>query len=304
MPLRLAVTPLVALATVLFAAGCARPSATVCRAELPLDDRFNLIVTHVMVNGTPVPGILDTGAQTSAVTDGLVTRLGLLSDPRHGSLMSGVGGEGLAQNDALVSQFSLAGFDPGQDHYPVISLPVDDHDGEPLGALIGADVLSHFDIDLDVGHGRATLYDPDRCTQQLPDWAEPYDSVKLDVTWSERLLLDVKVDGHALRALLDSGATASVIDLPAAQKLGVTTEALPNEQSGEGFGAAGVHFHRVLHTFGSLEIAGERDEAPKLAVLDRSLQEADILLGLDWLRRHHVWISSRRHVMYIARPIG
>lgn len=296
--------PAAALATLALLAACAPQSQTVCRADLPLQDRFNLLIAHVTVNGTSVAGIFDTGAQTSAVTDHLVTRLGLLSDPRHGSLMSGVGGEGMAQNDVLVDQFALAGYDAGAGHVPVIALPVDDSAGERLGALIGADVLAHFDIDLDIAGHRAVLYDADRCQGPLPDWDMPFATVDLHETWSQRLLLKVKVDGQDLTALLDSGATTTVIDLPAARRLGITEAMLAAEPGGEGFGAAGVNFQRVLHVFHSLDVAGETLTAPRLAVLDRSLQEADMLLGLDWLRLHRVWISARKGVMYVARPVG
>jgi Aspartyl protease len=290
--------PLLALAA------CAGSDKTVCRSEIALQDQQNLILTDVLVNGTPVPGILDTGAQTSAVTDGLVSRLGLLGDPRHGTLMSGIGSEGTARGDALVSQFELAGYDPGTGHYPVISVPLDTGKGAPLGALIGADLLSHFDIDFDIAHNRAVLYDPDRCQGPLPDWPGPAVALPFEVIGSGRLLLKVKVDGHDLDALLDSGATASVIDLPAAERLGVTAEDLAREPGGSGFGAAGVGFQRVLHRFHSMEIAGERFDAPNISVLDRPLREADMLLGLDWLRTHRVWVSYHRHTLFIARPVA
>jgi predicted aspartyl protease len=288
--------------------GCANSSRTVCRTDIVLEERQRLLIAPIAVNGTPVRGILDTGAQASAVTDALVTRLGLLSDPRHGSLVSGVGGQGTAQNDALVDRLELAGFDPAAGHYPVIALPAgsgfDSRSDDPLGALIGADLLSHFDLDLDVAHDRLVLYDPDRCQEKLPNWREPMDEVPLDVIWTGRLQLTVTLDGKELHALLDSGATTSVLDLPAAERLGVSRDVLASEQGGEGFGAAGVNFQRVLHTFRTMDVGAERVTAPRLAVLDRGLRETDMLLGLDWLRTHHVFISFRRHTLFIARPPG
>ncbi len=299
---RLAV-PLLALAL----AACAN-SATVCRTEVKLEERQHLMLANVLVNGTSVPAIFDTGAQTSAVTETLVTRLGLLGDPRHASLMSGVGGAGIARNDVLVQQFALAGYDPVGGHVPVISVPMESPPGspdpDPLGGLIGADVLSHFDIDLDVRGRRAILYDPDRCTMPLPDWQVPATEVPIDVAWTGRILLPVQVDGHTLHALLDSGATGTVLDEPAAEQLGVTRAELARDKGGPGFGAAGVNFQRVLHTFHSMEIGGERFAAPRISVLDRSLREADMLLGLDWLRNHRIWISYRRHLILIAHHVG
>jgi hypothetical protein len=190
----------------------------------------------------------------------------------------------------------------------VISVPMETPpgtpDADPLGALLGADVLSHFDIDLDIANRRAILYDPDLCTGTLPDWSVPVTEVPIDVAWSGRLLLPVTIDGHTFHALLDSGATGSVLDLPAAESLGITQAELAKDHGGTGFGAAGVNFQRELHTFRTLEIAGERFASPAISVLDRPLREADMLLGLDWLRTHRVWISYRRHVLFIARHVG
>jgi predicted aspartyl protease len=295
------------IASVLLAAlaGCAGNNTTVCRTDIALENRQHLILGPVSVDGATVPGILDTGAQASAVTEGLVTRLGLLSDPRNGSVMTGVGGEGVGQNDALVNRFELAGFDAGSTHYPVVSLPVDSAGREPLGALVGVDLLGHFDIDLDVGHDKMVLYDPDRCTGAPPQWQADAIKVPMDMIWgSGRLLLTVKIDGQDVRALLDSGASASVLDRKAAARLGVTPAMMAQESKGEGFGAAGVNFQRTLHRFRSLEIAGERFDSPKLSVLDRDLHDADMLLGLDWLRNHHVLISFRRRLLLIERPTG
>jgi len=293
-----------ALAAALVLAACTARDATVCRADLPVAERLHLLVGHVRVNGTEVAAILDTGAEKSAVMDGLVTRLGLLADPREGSLMSGVGGEGTVQNDVLVQGFELAGFDPGDDHYPVIAIPGAGEGPDPVGALVGVDLLGHFDLELDLAHGRAALYDPDRCAgplpESLPGWSGRVERVPLDVTWGGRLLLPVKVDGQTLTALLDSGSTATVIDLPAATRLGVTAAMLAAEPGGEGFGAAGVNFHRALHTFHSLQVGGITERSPRLSVLDRDLRESDMLLGLDWLRQRHVLISFRRHTLYIA----
>jgi predicted aspartyl protease len=306
MSLRLAAARLAIPLLPLALAACAT-SNTVCRAEVKLEERQHLMLAHVQVNGTSVVGIFDTGAQTSAVTETLVSRLALLGDQRHASLMSGVGGAGVPRNDALVEQFAMAGFDPGEGHLPVISVPMDapaPASGEPLGALIGADVLSHFDIDLDIAGRRAILYDPDRCTGPLPDWQVRATEMKVEVISSGRLLLPVKLDGREFHALLDSGASGTVLDLPAAEELGVSAAQLAQDKGGSGFGAAGVNFQRVLHTFHTLEIGGERLPAPKISVLDRSLREADMLLGLDWLRTHRVWISYRRSLLFITHPVG
>jgi predicted aspartyl protease len=297
---------LAALASLLLVAACAGGAEhTVCRADLPLLEHKSHLIVPALINGHSVPALLDTGAQGSSVTEATITRLELQSDPRHGTIISGVGGQGVLQNDALIERFELAGYASGLVHYSVLQLSLDSPGKEPIGALVGDDLLSHFDIDLDVAHRKLALYDPDKCQDTQPDWQASALQVPLSTSFGTgRLTLKVKVNGHELNALLDSGSEGTVLDLAAAERIGVSREVLSKEPGGTGFGAAGVNFRMVAHKFESLEVAGDRFDGPTLAVLDRDLREADIILGLDWLRKHHVLISFRRNILYVARPTG
>jgi clan AA aspartic protease (TIGR02281 family) len=279
-------------------------SAGQCRVTpvqtIAVDPRQSFIMAKVRVNDAEVLGIADTGAEKSAVTGALVTRLGLLGDPLHGTLLSGVGGEGRPQNDALIEHFSLGGYDPGDGHYAVLSLPFGDDAATAPGALIGADVLSHFDLDIDIPHGRVVLYDVHHCAGNFLPWHEAYGSVPLEETWGGRLLTTVQVDGHDMHAMIDTGASNTALDSDAAERIGVTRQILAKDVGGEGFGAAGVNFRRAEHRFHELRVGTDRTADPELVVLDRSLREADMLLGFDFLRPRHVWISYRTHRLFIA----
>jgi predicted aspartyl protease len=270
-------------------------------ASYMLHRQQSLVFVPASIQGTPVLALLDTGAERSVVTAGIVTRLGLLSDPRHGSLVSGVGGAGIGQNDALVEHYVFAGYDPGVGHYAVINVPIDTGTALPFGGIIGGDILSDFDLDLDVPHDRLTVYRVHNCRGRFLPWSEPYSAVPMATTWnSGRLVVPVTVDGVQLQAMLDTGAASSVIDSSAAQRLGVTAATLGTEPSARGFGAAGVDFSRTLHRFGVLQVGDEQFPHPRLAVLDRTLREADMLLGEDFLRQRHVWISYRTGQLFVA----
>jgi predicted aspartyl protease len=291
-------------AILLALSGCAGDH-TVCRTDLPLEERRYHLIVPASINGHTIPALMDTGAQTSSVTEDVITRLELQSDPRHGTILSGVGGQGVAQNDALISRFELAGYDAGEQHYSVLQLWHDSSGKEPVGALVGADLLSHFDIDLDIPQHKLTLYDPDKCGGTLADWGGSAVQVPLERSFgSGRLSLKIKLDGQDVVALIDTGSDGSVIDLSAAERLGVTRAMLAKEPGQKGTGAAGVNFGLVEHQFKSMDIGGEHFDAPKIAVLDRDLREVDMILGLDWIRRHRVLISFRRQMLYITRSEG
>lgn len=285
-------------------AACATPSGPCVVTQVaqyqPLVHR-NLIYVPAMLEGAPVRAMLDTGAQRSVVTATAVAKLGLLSDPRNGSVMSGVGGQGLPQNDAIAEHYSFAGFDPRTGHYPVVELPIELPPGPLFGGIVGSDMLGAFDLDLDRPGDRLTVYTVSGCGGDFVPWTVPHVALPLHLSWDTgRPLLSVEVDGVTLTAMLDTGASTSVLDSAAAERLGMTPAILAKEPSGRGFGAAGVDFSRTEHRFRELRIGPERFEDVVLTVLDRTLPEADMLLGEDFLARHRVWISYRTRQLILA----
>jgi predicted aspartyl protease len=289
-------------------AGCADDMAAggtcqvVHAGDVAVERRNNLIMAPATINATPVRMVVDTGAETSAVTGEMISRLGLLGDPNNSSLMSGVGGQGLAQADALVNHLAFGPYDSGATHLAVVDLRFGNVGDPPLGGLIGADVLSNYDLDLDIPRKRLALYKVRHCAGNFLPWTMPYDAVPLHVTWEDTLTLPVTVDGNRFTALLDSGSTGTVLDSAAAERSGITAAELAREEAGEGVGAAGVNFQEVRHQFRELQVGPVTRHDVSLSVLDRTLRGSDMLLGLDFLASRHVWISYHTHQLFIARP--
>ena len=52
--------------------------------------------------------------------------------------------------------------------------------GVPGGApdgLLGVDILARYELDLDLPHGKATLYRGRTCAGMLPGWKAPYATI-------------------------------------------------------------------------------------------------------------------------------
>jgi gag-polyprotein putative aspartyl protease/Aspartyl protease len=283
-------------------AGGSGPCQVALVAELPLTLHRNAIYAPVKMNDTATLALLDTGSETSVVSSDAFNRLHLLGDPRHGTRMTGIGGSGVGQNDALLDRYELAGYDLGLTHYPVIDAPIGIDSKHPVDGMLGGRILSHFDIDLDVPHSRMTLYSVHHCSGNFLPWTGKYSAVQTDTTHADRLLLPLKVNGQNVQALLDTGADTSIIDRPAAERLGVTSDVLAKDKAERGWGSAGVGFHLTPHRFASMQVGPEQIAGPKLNVLDRELQQADMLLGFDYLKSRRVWISYRTNQFFIATP--
>ena len=56
------------------------------------------------------------------------------------------------------------------------------------------------------------------------------------------------------------------------------------------------------HLFSALVAGRDRFDAPQLTILDRTLYQADMLLGQDYLHLRHVWISYSSGQLFVAEP--
>jgi hypothetical protein len=65
----------------------------------------------------------------------------------------------------------------------------------PLDGIIGGDVLSMFDVDLDLGRKSITFYEVHGCAHVTPPWAGPFASVPIKVTSRHNIVVPVEVDG-------------------------------------------------------------------------------------------------------------
>ena len=279
------------------------PACQVVRvAEYPLHVEQSLLYVPVTLDGTSVLMLLDTGAEKSVLTKAIVTKLDMTRDSRNGTVLSGVGGQGKEEQDAIVGHLVFAGHDLRVGHLPVVELPFSPETSVPFAGILGADMLSHFDLDLDVAKQQLGVYRVHNCAGRFLPWSQPYETVGLETTWADRLLLPVTLDGVVLQAFLDTGAASSIVDTAAAARLGVTEAVLAKEPHGRGIGAAGPNVVRTYHQFSRLQIGADQFANPGLTVLDRTLRGADMLLGEDFLRLRRVWISYRTRQLFVARP--
>ncbi len=281
--------------------GWQAPARAACevreRAEVPFTLTSGHLLVPLTVNDIGATFVLDTGAERSLVTPDAVRRLDLALDQWVGTTMRGVGGVVEHQN-ADPRSLTLGGV-ALQRHtithdtsFTVGALPQTGV-GEPVDGLLGRDFLSVFDLDFDVLAHRLTLYDVRGCSGRFLPWTPPYTLVPAETPMTHALILPLTLDAHRLTALLDTGASASMLVLPGMIRLGLTPEALAGDPGSavRGLGRQAVEMRR--HRFASLQIGGVTQRDPVLWVAPvRIAPIVDALLGADWLAmQRRVWIS-------------
>jgi Aspartyl protease len=168
----------------------------------------------------------------------------------------------------------------------------------PFHGIIGGDVLSMFDVDLDLGGKSITFYEVRGCTHVTPPWNEPYSSVPITVTSRHNIVVPVEVDGHQLPALLDTSATGYAITRRGALTSGATEAMLAADPMQEASGIGGIK-KQPSHKFRTLAIGGETIPETALLVMDAELPLGDVLIGQSYLMFRRVWISYSTRTLFI-----
>jgi len=277
-------------------------------ADVPIDTSTPNLIVHVSVDGTPLPFVLDTGAQRTVLDAATVQRLGVARDEWAATTMRGVGGDDQQRNakpasvvlgGVMLRPRSLAPFLS----LPVATLPHGLVGGVPVAGLLGSDLLSSFDLIIDGPGRRLALNEVRDCSGGFLPWKVPYEALPTMRPLENLLLIPVQIDGHVLMAELDSGAAYTTVLAPGMAKLGITQADIardrPLQARGLGPNAVMMHFHR----FATMSVGSRVQANPVLLVGPaRALRIVDMLLGADWLRPRLVWVSYATSRVFVAEP--
>ena len=298
------------LAALVAACAAAPPSPALasgaCRlhrlARLHVTLRNDLPIIAVRINGRVARLMLDTGSGVTILTTGAARRLDATLDFRHSYRVAAVGATA-DMTPARLQLVQLGGLILTDRKVAVGSFgfgsPALWPHGEPDG-IAGADILSAYDVDLNLPARRLTLYRPTPCPTMTPPWCHPCNVLPVRRLADNRLVLGVRLDGRPLQAALDTGSQLTTITRQAALAVGVTPVSLRGDPStlthGTGQGSARLYMQR----FGAFTAAGETFRHRRIAVLDGGLPSSDMLLGIDLLKTRRLWLSYATRQVFIA----
>ena len=294
----LALTPLLLLAA------CAAPEqgAAGCHTEtvatLPLSPGTRHVVVPGKLKQSDARYILDTGAERSSVVPDAVQQFGLAHTRSGQARTLGVGG--IVTSRTVFANIELGGFETRRE-VPVVGTPVRVPEGTPLAGIIGADLLSNYDLEISFPERRVRLWRVRDCTGDYTGWAGRHWSVPLRRTTAGRLMLSVTLDGQQLTAMLDTGSNATMLGSDGARRLGLSEASMAADPSGFSRGVDANLLQSRLHRFNTLTIGPETLSGPRLAVSEAHLSQEDLLLGTDWLQSRRAWISWATRQILVQR---
>jgi predicted aspartyl protease len=210
------------------------------------------VYVPVTIDGVSKSMLVDTGGFFTEMAQTTVDELKL--NIRHTGLeLVGVAGE--TTNIAARASFKLGSLSSDSMDFMVSKLDFAT-DAPDAAGIIAPNLLRSYDVDLDFGGKKFNLISQDHCDGQVVYWhADAVAVVPMHVNASGHIIVPVKVDGHPLSALLDTGASDSVMNLDTAQiEFGLTPGA--PDTLADGFLSGGKGLATYHHRFKSLEFAG------------------------------------------------
>lgn len=166
-------------------------------------------------------------------------------------------------------------------------------------------VFDRNDVEIDFPARTLSLYRARFCPQGRPPWSFGFLSFPRTGTASQRAdnrpVIAVRLDGHPANALVDTGATTTVVNQSFAVAAGAPAEPPPDARRGTMGTMSEATLPMWLHRFGMMEIGAARIAEPQLWVLDMG-QTPDMVLGLSHISRLRLWISNGSDMVYLAAP--
>ena len=269
----------------------------------------NRVVVPGSVNRHEARLFLDTGASQSYIDQSLATELEL---PRRPSNAFAWGASGLKYLEmAHVQEISVGGMSGGKMELNVLE---DAGQGEGFGMLVGADFLMQTDIEFNLPANQVLFFAPHDCEHADLGYWDKHSQVLATAdagAHDSRQVFEVLVNGQPVKAVIDSGAPHTALDVDAAKRLGLSVGSpgarMPEEKGQMVFSVP----------LDSIQIGDETIKRERVAVIDfdggnksetallhpgdaPAQRQVELLLGLDFLLEHRVMFAVKEHKIFFS----
>ncbi|HTJ64094.1 MAG TPA: retroviral-like aspartic protease family protein [Alphaproteobacteria bacterium] len=284
-------------------------------AALDADISRGALLIKIKIEGRETWVRVDTGSPIGMIDKAFAQELKLpLRSAREGAFYDAAGKS--ARNFVVVHNLNLNGM-VAED----VTFLVGGGSGgaSDVGGVFGADFLSAYDVELDLAHGKLNLFTQDHCPGNVVYWTQDYDVVPFKIDGSLHATFMADLDGQTMRALLDTGATSTVLTSQVARhRFNFDPEAAGIKPDGSMYSGGGTELPFYLHRFGSLTIGGVqirnpelkiiadkttriiRDNTPKDPIQLGMTEETPLILGLNYLSKLRVYIAYGEHKVYFS----
>jgi predicted aspartyl protease len=306
-------------------AAAAAPCALTVLTTIQLRPSSYMPMIDAMIDDKPVALLVDTGGGMSSLTKVAVRELNL----QTGQYVSSDGTiltlkDVTGQTEAL--QVRLPSIMLGrirQEGVYFMVLPGDDNATTPrvkdFGGILGTDVLKNVDVELDFGARTMNLIAPNQCGGHVVHWSAPAVAV-VPITLDRfgQLTFRMELDGRRVTAMLDTGASTTVLNLDTARRtFRIDVNAPDVEKVGELTGGYSANTYR--RRFKSISFEGVTVSNPMITMMPNMMGNVnpgsprtgslirdernglpDVILGMNVLSEMHLYIAYKDRRLHLT----
>jgi len=285
----------------------------------------NRALVPVSLNGIPKLFLLDTGGDVTQISAEVADDLKLTKLDSNLHLLDLYG----HASDKMVR---IENFTIGRLHGENINMAIQPNPNFGKGTryvgLFGPEMMGRYDVDLDFGAYTMKYFSPDHCPGHVVYWQHAALGVTPMTFRNRHIRLKVKVDGKDLTAEIDTGATNTTMKAEAARRIFDVVPESPGNVPLNAPGMAGA-FGRVFSTLdfegvavqnahvvilpdlvGSKDPNNTQQTGSRAKRVDDEIDSADMLIGMNILKKLHLYIAFDERKLYIseasapAKPSG
>ena len=274
-------------------------------------EQANLAITHPdksrqpvvpgAINGKPVQMEINTGTTNTFILRAEADKQNMNPERLPRQVQSAAGAESMFL--VKIKDFAI-----GNAHTTNLRFPVIESIGKAdRAALVGDDFLLQYDVELNFPEKNMKLFNAEHCNEKaLAYWDANAMTVPMEFTPGfARPLVQVKINGAPIWAMISTGSTYSTVDLEAARRLGLSTDAPGVVYHGKTNGVGDEKMERWNMTFDSFAIGDETVQHPRLVVMEstyryRGRKPYEMVLGRDFLSAHRVLLAQSQMRFYYS----
>ncbi len=281
----------------------------------------DLMTVPVTINGKQKQFLLDTGDDTTQVSEAMVRDLGL---PEH-TYMGGareLNVRGSHKADDAREQVEIAelamGNQKGSGFQFLVSQDRELGRDKPYDGLLANDLFSNYDVDMDFVSRELKYFGSSHCAGQVVYWPQRPIAVVPVTLRDRKIYVPVTLDGHQIDAVIDTSAARTIIRRDIADvvlNLRADTPEMTRVDDLRDGHSMPVYAHTIqLLSFEGLAVQNlaalvqtnsmvrNRDSGPTLASRAQSTDPRipDLTIGMDVLHQLHVYIAFGEKKLYVT----
>lgn len=291
----------VLLSSALAHADQANPGCQYIRlAELPLNYTGTglEVTTNGVINGAPAVMLVDTGASGVSLSRTLAERLDLQMN-MTGEYSEGIGGL-TRMYDARLDEFRVGPAKSAKGWFRVIN---DTGSPPQYDAIAGAPFLLQADLELSLAEKKMRFFRGKDCGKAfLGYWGGDIFEIPFERRPQERdprPHITIEINGQEMDAIIDSGASSTVMMASAAKRAGLKVDAPGAKRLGFSQGIGSDIVERWSTEIDTLRIGGETIRGARIDVIETAVN-TDVLIGDDYLRAHRVLFAMGQKKLYVS----